>query len=170
MAQGTVYVCDTSALIDIHQHFPKHFRKLKSLVEQNRLRIPESVSRELKRRSNKVSAALQTWAKTYQQLIVIVGRVNRLRTEVPRIDVAYGEKVSVGGREYPGFWHSSAGRKAADAQVVAVAKVFGWTVVSDDRAVRYACLLERVECIGWSEFARRAGIIGEQAEPEFEFR
>lgn len=90
--------------------------------------------------------------------------------ELARIDRLYGDKVTVGGRDYPGFWHSPAGRKAADAQVVAVGKVFGWTVVSDDQAVRFACLLENVECIGWSEFARRAGIGSEGSQTEIEFK
>jgi rRNA-processing protein FCF1 len=170
MGTGTVYVCDTTALLDIHQHFPKKFRKLKKLVEQDKLRIPESVARELERRSKKVGEMIRNWAESYQRLVVVIGRDHRLREEVPRIEVAYGEKVIVGQREYPGFWHSPAGRKAADAQVVAVGKVFRWTVVSDDRAVRFACSLENVECIGWSEFARRAGIGSETGQPEFQFQ
>lgn len=79
----------------------------------------------------------------------------RFHSEFARIEQTYGEKVSVGGRDYPGFWRSPAGRKAADGQVVTVGKVRKWVVISDDKAVRYACLNENVECIGWPEFARR---------------
>ena len=64
----------------------------------------------------------------------------------------------MGGKEYNGFWSSQAGRKAADGQVVAVAKVHNCTVVSDDGAVKLACMLEDVPHIGWTEFARQVGM------------
>ena len=70
----------------------------------------------------------------------------------------YGEPITVGKQRYQGFWASRAGRKAADSQVVAVAKVFGHTVVSDDTAVKLVCALENVPCISWAEFARRLGL------------
>jgi hypothetical protein len=35
----------------------------------------------------------------------------------------------------------------------------GGVAVSDDGAVKLACALEDVPCIGWSEFARRLGLI-----------
>jgi hypothetical protein len=44
--------------------------------------------------------------------------------------------------------------------VVAVAKLLkGGVAVSDDQAVKLVCALEGVPCIGWSEFARRVGLI-----------
>ncbi|MCX7887742.1 MAG: hypothetical protein N3B01_10900, partial [Verrucomicrobiae bacterium] len=59
-------------------------------------------------------------------------------------------------------WKSKAGRQAADAQVVAVAKLLKGVAVSDDRAVKLVCATEGVPCIGWSEFARGLGLIRPQ--------
>lgn len=60
--------------------------------------------------------------------------------------------------------------KAADGEVVTVGKVLVCVVVSDDRAVRMACSLENIGCIGWAEFARRmrAGTTIDQMEIGFE--
>lgn len=66
-----------------------------------------------------------------------------------------GEKIPVGRRKHSSFWRSASGRKAADAQVVAVGKVLEYFVVSDDRAIQLAGMLKNVPCIGWAEFARR---------------
>ena len=80
--------------------------------------------------------------------------------EFARIERAYSESIQVGKQKHPGFWKSRTGYKAADGQVVAVAKVFYCTVVSDDNAVKAACALEDVPCISWTEFARRLGLVG----------
>ncbi|MDW8382572.1 MAG: hypothetical protein RMN51_10780 [Verrucomicrobiota bacterium] len=97
------------------------------------------------------------------QLEITARQLPGLHTEVPRLERLYGQKIRLGSQEYAGFWRSSAGRKAADAQVVAVAKMLkGGTAVSDDEAVKLVCSLEDVLCIGWSEFARRLGLIRPQ--------
>lgn len=167
MASGPTYVCDTTSLIDLHLHFPKQFKRLKRLVENGNLKIPESVHREIRRHSDKLRTLIDRWEEQYQ--IVIPMKQNpKLMTELPRIEQAYGEKIRVGNREYLGFWKSAAGRKAADGLVVAVGKVYeGYIVVSDDQAVQMACLLENVQCIGWAEFARRVGLSGSQMNFDF---
>lgn len=166
MTTGIVYVCDTTALIDLYQHFPKNLKKLRVFVSDERLKIPEGVARELKRKSDKLGKMIFTWSGKYRRFVVSIGHDQRLINELPRIERTYGDKVSVGGRDYPGFWHSPAGRKAADAQVVTVGKVLDYTVVSDDRAIRFACLLENVPCIGWTELARRTGLEENQGQEE----
>lgn len=90
--------------------------------------------------------------------MVRVAHNQRIREELSRVERLYGESIRVGDHTYPGFWKSAAGRKAADGQVVAVARVLRLTVVSDDRAIEHACSLEGVPCIGWAEFARQLGL------------
>ena len=70
----------------------------------------------------------------------------------------------MGNTDYKGFWKSAARKKAADSQVVAVAKLHGRIAVSDDHAILLACMIEGVQCIGWTEFARRTGVAPTQQQ------
>lgn len=157
MRESQIYVCDATSLIDLYQHFPKRIKKLRKAVSNNLVKIPEGLYRELVRKTDKLQRLTVEWSAKYDFKLTIK-QDERLLNELPQIERKYGDKVRVGGADYPGFWHSPSGRKSADAQVVTVGKVLGCTAVSDDMAVRYACLLENVECIGWTEFARRMGI------------
>ena len=148
------YILDSDALINYYNHFPKKFKRLKELAKNGILKIPEGVFRELKRKSDKIKKYVVRWQNDYGIIITIKSDF-RLVNNITRIDTTYGEKIKVGGKVYPGFWKSPSGRKAADAQLVTIGMVKKYTVVSEDRAVHLACLLENVECIGWSEFARR---------------
>lgn len=145
------YVCDASALINLHRHFERTcIKRLRQLAKSGNLYIPEGVARELRRGTDSLSQ---------KDLVVVRLKSNpRLRDVVARMERNYGESIAIGKQQYPGFWASRAGRKAADSQVVAVAKVFGHTVVSDDNAVKLVCALENMPCIGWTEFARRLGL------------
>lgn len=156
--QDEVYVLDASALIDLDHHFPAGLRELRNMVQRGKIRIPEGIFRELKRGTDNVSKAVKKWSRENADCVVQIGRVHNVASELARIERQYGERIIVGKQTYPGFWHSPAGRKAADGQVIAVAKVLSATVVSNDRAVRLACMLENVPCIDWTELARRAGL------------
>ena len=156
------YVLDASALFDLHTHFRAKFRKLRLMVQQGYIKIPEGIFRELKRRTDALFKTVEEWSRKNPDCVVQISRVHNLANELVRIERQYGERIVVGTKEYDGFWHSPAARKAADGQVVAVAKVLSATVVSDDRAVRLACMLEGIPCIGWTEFARRADLISSQ--------
>ncbi|RKY02745.1 hypothetical protein DRP77_07410 [Candidatus Poribacteria bacterium] len=153
MKEEPIYVCDADALINLYQHFPNKFRALRDMVARNKVKIPEGVYRELRRKTDRLRRYVERWERDYQFVIRFKDR--RLREELARIERKYGERIAVGKRAYNGFWSSRAGRRSADPQVVAVGKVRGGIVVSDDLAVRMVCMLEGVECIGWSEFARR---------------
>jgi hypothetical protein len=163
-----VYVCDSTALIDFFQHFPVEFKRLRKQAANGVIKVPEGVFRELKRKTDRLRHYLEKWEEEYKVVIRVKDDL-RLLSEFARIEQGYGEAVSVGGNDYPGFWKSPAGRKAADGQVVAVGKVRGYVIVSDDRAVRLACLNENVQCIGWAEFARRmrGGTLDDQMGIEF---
>lgn len=170
MNPNDVYVFDATALIDLHNHFPKSFRKLRKYVSNGQVKIPEGVYREIKRKSDKLRKYVERWEIEHQFVIAIKNDI-KLVNEFGRIEQSYGEKINVGDKVYPGFWKSPAGRKAADGQVVVIGKVYKYTVVSDDRAVRYACLSENVQCIGWPELARRVGLAGNnQISLDFEWK
>ena len=150
------YVLDSSAIIDLHRHFQaKRLRRvLKGLARQGHLKIPEGVEREIKRRTDHAKETLEQLKNHSPQFVVQIARVHNLQTELGRIEQTYGEHIRLRNREYPGFWKSASGQKAVDGQVIAVARKLGGTVVSDDRAIKVAYLLENVPCIGWTEFAR----------------
>ncbi len=155
-AQET-YVCDADSLITLRRHFKrKCITRLRRFAKSGLLRVPEGVARELRRKTDHLS----NFVKRYEESIVVRMRDHpKLPGELVRIESSYGESIRVGNQTYRGFWASQAGRKAADGQVVATARVFGCTVVSDDHAVKLACALENVPCIGWAEFARRLGLM-----------
>jgi hypothetical protein len=152
------YVLDASALIELHRHFGSGIRKLKKLALDGRLKLPEGIYRELQRRHDKLFKVVDGWSRQNTDVVVRIGTVHNLAFELARIEEQYGERITVGGVEYRGFWYSQAGQKAADGQLVAVAKVLGAIVVSEDKAVRLACMLEDVSCIGWAEFARKTNL------------
>lgn len=158
------YVLDSTAIIDLHGHFKtKQVRKaLNRLARQDQLRMPEGVKREIVRRSDHAGVTVQQMEHEFPKCVVRIGSDPHLQGELVRIDTAYGESIQVGRLTYPGLWRSPRGRKAADAQVVAVAKRLRATAVSDDKGVQRVCLLENVPCIGWSEFARLHILTGEQ--------
>jgi hypothetical protein len=145
MSAGDLYVSDTTALIDFFGHFPVEFRRLKKTASNGMLKIPEGVFRELKRKTDRLYNIIEKWNSKFS-IVVQMTRDPQLLPELARIEQLYGAKITVGNAEYPGFWKSPAGRKAADGQVVTLGKVNQYVVVSDDRAVRLACLQENVQC------------------------
>lgn len=154
MSPSFVYVCDSTSLIDLFQHFPVEFRGLKPHISNGVIKVPEGVFRELRRKTDKIRNSLEQWEMEYQIVIHLKGDP-RLLSELARIEQSYGVKISVGDKQYAGFWKSPGDKKAADGQVVTIGKVRKYVVVSDDVAVGFACLQENVQCIGWAEFARR---------------
>lgn len=79
--------------------------------------------------------------------------------QLPRMERTYGPRFRIGQTTYPGFWKDGVDTTSKDSHVVALAKANNWVVVAEDASIRGACLLEGVECIGWEELARRAGIV-----------
>jgi len=149
-----IYVCDADALINLYRHFGRGaVRALKRAMKMGKLKLPQGVVHEILRGTDR----LKTFVRNNRQHIEVKFTKADLRLEdtLRDLEVKYGERIQVGGRAYPGFWHSRAGRKSADAQVIAVAKVKGWIAVSDDTAIKQVCHVENVPCIGWNEFARR---------------
>lgn len=156
------YICDSTALIDLREHFPKNFStKLRKLVADGKLLITDGVLREIRKKDDKLRKTLDRWSKKYHEFIISFSSksATRLKEEYAELERKYGESIIIGNKKHDGFWKSASGRRAADAQVVAAGKLLRAVVVSDDRAVKLACLLEGVECITWTEFARILGFI-----------
>jgi len=134
-------------------------RNLRQAVARGQVKVPEGVYREICRSDDKLKTLVERWKQALPQWVVSIHSVPNLSKEWQRIDQRYGEQVRIGEQVYKGFWRSRSGQKAADAQVVAVAKVLNGTAVSDDKAIQMACMIEDVPCIGWAEFARRIGLV-----------
>lgn len=154
------YICDSDALINLYEHFPKRFRKLRKWVKSGKVMIPERVYNELKSRWDRKRKLMEKWAKDYPDFVVYF-KEHELREELQKklaqIELTYGETIRIGNKIYGGFWKSKRGRKAADGQVIALGKVLNCIVVSDDKKIRLVCMLEDVPSITWTEFARRLG-------------
>lgn len=161
MSGPDCYVVDASALIDLHRHF--RIRDVRStlvrLARQARLRMPEGVARELRRKTDEVRQTVERLEARLPQCVVRIGQIPGLSEQFARMERLYGNEIRVRSRRYDGFWKSPSGRRGADGQVLAVAKRLQCTAVSDDRAVGLACMLEDVGCVGWKEFARRLGLV-----------
>ncbi|MCL6642559.1 MAG: hypothetical protein K6T71_04460, partial [Candidatus Bipolaricaulota bacterium] len=153
-------VCDADCLINLHRHFGKDaIKALRDRGKKGGLKVPEGVIRDLIRGTDKLARFVRE-REERQYLEMGARQLPQLHTEIPRLERLYGETIRVGTQEHAGFWNSKAGRKAVDAQVIAVAKLLkGGVAVSDDGAVKLACALEGVPCIGWAEFARQLGLI-----------
>lgn len=158
MVSHQIYVCDADCLINLHRHFGRQaLSKLRDCCKNSGLKLPEGVVREIIRGTDKLAKFVLQQQQTLQ---VTTRQIPMLHKEIPRLEKLYGQKIQFGTQEYAGFWHSKAGRRAADAQVVGVAKLLkGSVAVSDDEKVKLACALEGVTCIGWAEFARRIGLV-----------
>ena len=153
MPPAEIYVCDADCSINLHPHIgPRAISALRHLGGTGRLKLSEGVVRELVRGTDRLAKFVQ---KHRQQIEVAAGHNPALHTEIPRLERLYGHKIRIGTQEYPGFWSSKAGQKAADAQVVAVSKALNGVAVSGDRAVKLVCPLANVPCRGWSEFTRQ---------------
>ncbi len=150
-----LYVCDADALIDLWRHFGDvALKALRRLAKHGRLKSPEGVCREILRGSDRLMCFVKSKRASVE--VRIQGPLEGMVAELER---KYGERIRLGRQEYGGFWKSKAGKQAADGQVVAVAKHHSAICVSDDRAVRFACALEGVPCIGWTEWARKLGLV-----------
>jgi len=144
-----IYCCDADALIDLHA--AGLLGKLRVLAQNGKLKLPEGVFSELNRFTDKLATTLASWDAKYG----IVVRLNHNDlTLLPRLERQYGSPFHLRGRSYAGFWASASGRRAKDAQVVAVAETRGWTVISNDNSIHGECMLEKVPCRRWEEIGR----------------
>jgi rRNA-processing protein FCF1 len=151
--RGEVYCLDADALINIHIHYPKALRKLRKCAKDGNVVIVEGVHREIRRKSDKLKAMVDSYKNEYDAVKRLGSPPHRM--ELVRLENAYGDSIRIGKQSRQGFRASASGRKSADSQVVTACKVDNYICVSNDRAIQDACHLENVPCIGWQEFYRR---------------
>lgn len=152
------YVLVANALIDPHRYFRTEFRKLGPMVLQEQIKIPDGIFRKLRRGTDGLFKAVKRWSQKNPDCIVRITHSHIFANALARIERQYDKQIIIGKKSHRGFCRSLAGKKAADGQVIAVAKVLSAAVVSDDRAIHLACMVENIPCISWTEFARRANL------------
>ena len=145
----SVFCCDSSALIDLRD--AGLLRKLRTLVQRERVKIPEGVYKELQQKTDQLAKTIEQWKRKYSFVLNLDTKALEL---LPDMERKYGPQFSVGGKTYPGFWKSPSGKKSVDAQVVALAKSRDWIAVSNDNSIHGACMFEDVECRRWEEIGR----------------
>jgi len=99
---------------------------MRGLVHRGRVKIPEGVRRELKQKTDQMAKTIEQWGKKYSLVVNLDNKALQLLRNIER---KYGPQFNIGGKNYPGFWASSSGRKSVDAQVLALAKSRGWIVI-----------------------------------------
>ncbi len=151
-----IYLCDTDCLISLYKSFTSEFkRKIKVLVRSWDLKIPEGVKREITRKTDRISKIMNEVFNHHPESVFYLKDDVLVREKFFEIERKYGLKIHVGNISFEGFWKSASGKKSADGQIVAIAQIDGYIVVSNDRAISLVCMLENVPCITWTEFARR---------------
>lgn len=153
-APSGAYCADADTLINLRDHRPELFPRIRKLAQRGALRLAGGVYREIQQRTDKLRRSVEQWQRKYQ-VVAEVAPDTQAGEWLSVIERQYGEEIVVRSRRYPGFWKSRRGRRSADGQVVALAKANGWIVVSNDRAVSLVSMLEGVPCITWQEFARQ---------------
>jgi len=158
MAPREKFVCDTSALINLHMHFRgRAIRRLRRAARSGTIVIPEGVQRELERGTDKLGEFVR---KAPSGMVVKIQGNTTMQEELSRLAGQYTQSTRVGDKTHPDLRPKR--KTAADTQVIAVAKVFRYTAVSDDKGVQLVCCLEGVPCISWCELARKLGLLDEQ--------
>lgn len=136
MTQGSLlnYLIDSNGLITLIMREKASVRPLTRLVSDGRLRSPQSVIRECRRRADR----LRAWIDRNPGL-GITETTERMH-ELARIGHQYSDVLGDNPR-------------AADFSLVALAVHYGsWIVVSDDTGVEIACMREGIRQISVRAF------------------
>ncbi|MDW8120171.1 MAG: DUF4411 family protein [Chloroflexota bacterium] len=130
------------------------FKRVRRPAKEGKLKIAEGVFRELAAKTDPLYRIISKWDKQFGIVTNIYGDPQASQV-LAYIQQKYGDFIQVERRKYPGFFKSKRGRRSADSQVVALAKQYGWIVVSDDQSVQLVCYLESIAHITWTQWAVR---------------
>lgn len=148
-AETTVFCCDADSVINVRD--AGLLPGFRNLARDGRAKVAEGVYRELKKGTDTLARSLTTWERNYQFVV----RLDHVALQcLPDIERKYGPRFTLGSKVYAGLWASASGRKSADSQVIALAKVRSWIVISNDSSVHGACMKEGIACWGWEEIGR----------------
>jgi rRNA maturation endonuclease Nob1 len=139
------YLADTSALLNLitNRQSPVRARYLTKLVREGRLKVPDAVAREIRRKHDR----LRGWVDR-QKRRCIVKPTSEAAADLPRI-----------ARQYRDYLGEKAG--AADAIVVCMAIYYRdspLTPLTDDTGVQAVCHLEGVRFVTSGTFRRLEGV------------
>ena len=156
---GPLLCLDANVLITIDTLGKDVKRRLGQWIGSGHIRIPEAVLREIKTHGARpLRERLDRWQLRWPEFFVDIDTRNPSHCrELARMSATYGQTFTFGGVHFPGgFYKTPQGKsRAVDAQLVTLAKVHGFTVVSDERAIQAACSLENVSAMHMHEFIRR---------------
>ena len=153
-----VYVLDTDSLINVYNHSPQAFKRLRKLAQNGSVRVPSAVIREIKRPEDRLKRSITRWARNYKDF-EIKDTDSRFRDWIDEIMRRYGSSYKIGRLQKQGLAAGKSRKRGTDVQVVAAGKFLNAIVVSDDNRIKEVCFLENIECISWTEFMRRVGIV-----------
>ena len=139
------YCFDTDALISLHHD--DLLPRLKRWADVGFVTIPTGVSRELEERDRSAYRFVSGWRA---DVFVDPERDEGAHRILPRLFRAYGEQFSLGRYTYKGLATGPRGYKAAEFEMIALAKANGWTAVSNENSVHGACTMEIVMCLDWT--------------------
>ncbi len=118
--EGNGYVADTSALIDLKDKypgdvFPAVWKRVSALINDNRLRAPREVYRELQVKDDE----LTRWARNNLQLFISE-------------DTTQLFKVKELLKKHPTASNASSESPDADPFVIVLAEIYRWCVISSE--------------------------------------
>lgn len=149
MSTRPIYCIDTSSLVEAStryyppDNFPSLWERLEALILDGRLYAPEEVQGEIAKQDD----YLKEWGRTHNGLFVPLDQEQLV--EVSRIEATFERLVD-----------TVRGRSAADPWVIALAKVKGYTVVSQERKaprkikIPDVCEHYGIDCVTLVEFIR----------------
>lgn len=139
------YLADTSALLNLVgiSKSPLRLKNLTSLLSQDRLKIPEAVAREIRKKDDR----LKIWADRHKTRCVLRA-TNENIAELSRIS-----------RDYKRYLGDRVG--AGDPIVICMAMYYreSWfLVLTDDGGIQAVCVLEKIPYVTSSAFCRLEGL------------
>ena len=132
-----LFIVDASSMITLF-HRKVSVRKLNSLVDDGRLKIPRRVAAELKNTNDKCGI----WVRNHIDQVSIRETTDNVR-DLARILTSYKDTLTTG-------------KNSADGVIVAMGLHFKGTrtVVSDDVGIQTACHKEDLHCLPVAVFRR----------------
>lgn len=157
------YVIDTCSIIDGYSDL--NIRStLQRLIKVGRLKSPPTVMWELEVGADSAF----TWAKQWESMLIQELSYSALSL-LDGLISKYGKPFK--DPEYSGKIYSGLIKKGssyeADPEIVALAIDNGWTVVTEQDAIKGACKCEKIECISLVGLAKKEA---QEIQRGFDFR
>lgn len=153
--RSKIYCCDADSLFNLQK--AQLLDRLRQVVQRGQIRIPDAIYQEIPQHTE-LGPRIANWHSSHN-IVVEVGQDPIAMSHLPRISRAYGEPFTLGGLSYAGFFAGGKKPKSKDPQLMSIAKARNWVVVSNDKCVAAACVLDSVRCINWEAFAFEVSLL-----------